>query len=720
MKQLDTYILILLLAGTAVLSCRREEIPVPESKPEYPAGKTPILAQPYIDEDWMPITKSPSDITEVGADELQESGFGLYAFYTGTESYSSAKDSSDYANFGLVLNNRQYTYSGSAWQNAGVPEFWPASKGDKLTLLAYAPYDTWHDKVSYDGMVPSIVYDDYVAQSLTASELSKQRDILWGTNSAGLPHRDVEKDDFSPEGTADIHFRHAVAKVQLMARSMLSWETTSYLRQDNNPTVTGTPGPDTPSDAEGSAGTAEGLTTTSNVSASTSSRTYVLYTYWKCTEVYTETQSFVQTQRKADTQSRTSYWKTEGKRYLIDNISFHGFHKTGTLTLDNSAAYAPNWVGLSSFDGEDPEYVLSHNGSDVLPQALRYVPTSTISSNYPVYTGVPTEAIDLLDGYHLYVIPKLVNDPSDQVQVTLHYHVLDIGASDDSGNLTSTDTRLDYQSQQRVRTRTRTKTRISEEVGHIGWWEPNNVTWQFNDEFEDLPWDSGTEDGWGEWGGSYPGFTHESYGEWTEGSQVLNLSKTSLSYTQDKTLEGSIASSFEGGRAYTLTFVLSGDKMGIDVTTRPWELEEASYDYTSENNVVIQALTYDSDYVDYADAAGNVYINNRMGKFYFRLGTGKYVAWQASLVGDPAFGFTDENGNFLLDESGHRVSFIKSSIDPDVMNYIYVKAIDNTATVTSRAKLRIYYIDASNEVTAALNLVNLQDVNEWTIVQNAN
>ena len=213
MKQLDTYILILLLAGTAVLSCRREEIPVPEPKPEYPAGKTPILAQPYIDE----------DITEVGADELQESGFGLYAFYTGTESYSSAKDSSDYANFGLVLNNRQYTYSGSAWQNAGVPEFWPASKGDKLTLLAYAPYDTWHEKVSYDGRVPFIVYDDYVAQSLTASELSKQRDILWGTNSAGLPHRDVEKDEYSPEGTADIHFRHAVAKVQLMARSMLSW-----------------------------------------------------------------------------------------------------------------------------------------------------------------------------------------------------------------------------------------------------------------------------------------------------------------------------------------------------------------------------------------------------------------------------------------------------------------------------------------------------------------
>ena len=144
------------------------------------------------------------------------------------------------------------------------------------------------------------------------------------------------------------------------------------------------------------------------------------------------------------------------------------------------------------------------------------------------------------------------------------------------------------------------------------------------------------------------------------------------------------------------------------------------FDYTTDINDVIQALTYDSAFIDYADAQGNVYINNRMGKFYFRLGQGKYKAWQASLVGDSAFGFTDENGNFLLDGNGNRVSSIRASIDPEVMNYIYIKAINSSSTVTSRAKLRIYYIDANNDVTAALNLVNMQGVNEWTIVQNAN
>ena len=89
-------------------------------------------------------------------------------------------------------------------------------------------------------------------------------------------------------------------------------------------------------------------------------------------------------------------------------------------------------------------------------------------------------------------------------------------------------------------------------------------------------------------------------------------------------------------------------------------------------------------------------------------------------MGDAAFGFCDEDGNFLLNEHGNRVNSIRNAIDPDVMNYIYIKPIDTEATVTSHAKLRIYYIDATGDATVALNLVNQGDIREWTIWQNAN
>ena len=158
----------------------------------------------------------------------------------------------------------------------------------------------------------------------------------------------------------------------------------------------------------------------------------------------------------------------------------------------------------------------------------------------------------------------------------------------------------------------------------------------------------------------------------------------------------------------------------MDVVPRPWELNDYEFVYNANINDVIQALTYDSSYIDYADAEGNVFINNRMGKFYFKLGAGRYASWQASLVGDSAFGFTDENGNWLLDEHGNRVASIRNPIDSTVTNYIYGKAIDSSSPVTSRAKLRIYYIDATGDATVALNLVNMEGVTEWTIVQNAN
>ena len=52
------------------------------------------------------------------------------------------------------------------------------------------------------------------------------------------------------------------------------------------------------------------------------------------------------------------------------------------------------------------------------------------------------------------------------------------------------------------------------------------------------------------------------------------------------------------------------------------------------------------------------------------------------------------------------------------MNNLYIKAQHIPASVTSRATLRLYYLDPSGKATVALNLVD--DYNEWTLVQNVN
>ncbi len=720
MKQILHISALLALAALAG-SCVKEPQP---DVPDYPRSNVELKAVPVLPDGWLPMTKAVSDITDIDNTELQSRGFGVYAFYTGAEDYSSAKDKSAYQKFGLVLNNRKFQYRATAWENSGKAEFWPTADGDKLTLLAYAPWDTWNDKVSYDGKVPSIQYDNFVAQNLSVTELEKQRDILWGTNTAGNPHKNVEKDDYSPEGTVDFHFRHAVAKVRLNVKGSLPGEVRNQTSAGSTSSSNGTAGE--PEDGATSSSIGDPVFNVANSSYyyrstgySNSDRGYVRY--YHATQTQTETETIVQTRYRTRTETATgARYSISGQRYLVEEVTMKGFNKTGTLVLDNTSAYTPLWTNVTKFSGTNPEYVL--NSSNVLSQALQYVPAATVQSNFSAYTGITETAADMMSGYFLYAIPR-ESQTGDRIAVTIDYHKLNV-----SGTLTANQTRQVIQKQTRTRSRTRTRTRNSEEVKVINEYS-NTYYWGDYYSYYNL----GSEAtytfsaDWGSWS-SWTGWSNSSWGEWTDDSATdwtitsETLTGATVNYNDDTAphLSGQIITSLEGGRAYDINLIVSGDRIELEVVPQPWDLKEFDFDYTANINDVIQALTYDSSYIDYADAQGNVWINNRMGKFYFKLGAGKYASWQASLVGDAAFGFCDENGNFLLDEHGNRVNSIRNAIDPDVMNYIYVKPINTESTVTSHAKLRIYYIDATGDAVVALNLVNQGDIREWTIWQNAN
>ena len=712
--------LALLSLAVAALSCVKEQHP--RVKPEiYHKSDVEVKATASLPEGWTPMTKAVSDITDIDNTELQSRGFGVYAFYTGTEEYSSAKDSSAYTKFGMVLKNRKFQYEASAWENSGTAEFWPTSDGENLTLLAYAPWDTWNGLVQYDGKVPTIQYDNFVAQNLSVSELSKQRDILWGTNTSGDPHKNVKKDNYDPEGTVDFHFRHAVAKVRLNVKGTLPGEVRNQTDAGNV------------SSSNGDAGDPENGVTTSSVSdpdfnvsnnppyyrQGNNNRTR----YYHATQTQTETETIVQTRYRTRTETaRNVRYSVSGQRYLVEEVTLKGFNQKGTLVLDNSTAYFPTWVDTSRFRGNSPEYVL--NSSNVLSPSLRYVPAATVQSNFSTYTGITEDATEMMSGYFLYAIPR-ESLPSDKIAVTIDYHKLNV-----SGTLNTEEQRVVTQKQTRTITRTRTRSRDSEEIrvtvdyNYNYYWTnayneyaSHESDYTFSADWPAFPdWPAGggwSNPSWGEW-------TDDSATEWTLTSETI--SGATVNYNDDNAphLRGEIITDLEGGRVYDMNIVVAGDKIELEVVPQPWDLKEFYFDYNANVNDVIQPLTYDSSFIDYADAGGNVYINNRMGKFFFQLGAGKYASWQASLVGDAAFGFCDENGNFILDEHGNRVASIRNAIDPEVMNYIYIKPVNTEASVTSHAKLRIYYIDATGDAVVALNLVNLQGVTEWTIWQNAN
>lgn len=719
-------IIALISIAAAALSCHREVLPT--ERGFYHKSDVVVNATATLPVGWVPMTKAVGDITDIDNTELQSRGFGVYAFYTGAEEFSAATDSSAYTKYGLVLNNRKFEYSASTWSNSGKAEFWPTSEGENLSLFAYAPWDTWNGVVEYDGKVPYINYDSYVAQNLSVAELSKQRDILWGTNTAGNPHKNVEKDNYDPEGTVDFHFRHAVAKVHLGVKGTLPGEI-------RNQTATGTV-----TSSNGTAGDPEDSETTSSVGAPQFSvgnnpnyyrtgdnetegswwnQTTYYVRYYHAVQTQTETETIIQTRYRTRTETATNArFSVSGQRYLVEQVTLKGFNQTGTLVLDNSVSYSPKWINTAKFPGSSPEYVL--NSGNVLSQSLQYVSAAAVQSNFNTYTGITETPSDLMSGYFLYAIPR-ESATGDRIAVTIDYHKLNV-----QGTLTANQSRQIIQKQTRTISRTRTRTRNSEEIklrttNNNNWNSVynNNASHESDYTFTD---DFGAWSNWTAWSNPSWGNTwvDDSYEEWTITSS--SLTGATVNYDDDTSphLSGEIITSLQGGRAYDINLIVAGDKIELDVVPKPWELKEFDFDYNANINDVIQALTYDSSYIDYADAQGNVWINNRMGKFYFKLGTGKYASWQASLVGDAAFGFCDENGNFILDDHGNRVASIRNAIDPEVMNYIYIKPIDTEASVTSHAKLRIYYIDATGDATVALNLVNLSGVTEWTIWQNAN
>lgn len=710
--------LIYLTVSVLCASCMKEQ-PVKPAATEYPAGEKGIVLNPQIvDDDWKDLqtsTKALSDLTshEVNQSYLEKNGFGLYAYFTGKDDFVSVTDTTVK---GLVFNKRKFLYNdtlyewqnyqwdGTDYSNLGKDEFWPTSSEHKLTFFAFAPWEPWYDdsliSTSASQSSPYIVYDSYVAQDLTAGELEKQRDLLWGTNTSGMPHKNVSMRDYTPEGTVDMHFRHAPAKVNFTIHGTLTV---------TPPSVSGG---DTPvfDSARGeiveTQGTVqnEGTSTRNEQTGGLLNRTYYQYEITEYT--VTERQEQEVTMRKPNVTVMVT-----GNRYLVDNITMSGFNKTGTLLLGNTSAYEPTWI----IGNETLNYTLGPG--TVLTPGLRADPVGTISANLSDYYGITETPTDLMSGYYIYALPKEISSASPAIDVSVTYKTFAVNGTE---HVVQTGPASRYRTRVGKRYYVRQRSRTSQ-LGQWGSWtdqgtaavsgivEGNKLGWTpsqtefiFAYEWDQINW------------------IYTDATSWTivEGSGVP-YGTTTVSNTETKTLNGKIVSPFVGGRAYTIDFIVSGNKIELMVVPNPWELEdEPPFSYDDDINKIIQSLDYDSAFIDYEDG-GNVYINNRMGKFYFQLGEGKYISWKASLEGAPgSFGFTDEEGHWIMDGTVKATS-IGGPIDPAVMNYIYVKAVDPASPTTNRAKLRIRGTDSSGEDTVLLNLVNNDNCVEWTIVQNA-
>ena len=135
---------------------------------------------------------------ELTTELLQETGFGVYCWYTGstnfdpnfTAPYTHIKD---YTTTILMLN-QWVTYDESATKWDYTPsKYWPLNASEKLTFRAYAPFVSYGLQLNAHGMpmLPVVVKaDDY--------QNGTQHDPLWGTGRLVNPETNEYYDEPAP------------------------------------------------------------------------------------------------------------------------------------------------------------------------------------------------------------------------------------------------------------------------------------------------------------------------------------------------------------------------------------------------------------------------------------------------------------------------------------------------------------------------------------------
>ena len=158
---------------------------------------------------------------------LQASGFGVYCWYTGSNTYTEGSDIRSLNPTPTILMlNQKVEYINDQWTYS-PKKYWPLQASDKLTFRAYAPYVSYQlqtDATTGLPMLPVVV-------AATDYHNGTQHDPLWGTAKHGGTDGDagttygvlydnytyaMSGDDLTKDardGIIDWYFHHGMSKL---------------------------------------------------------------------------------------------------------------------------------------------------------------------------------------------------------------------------------------------------------------------------------------------------------------------------------------------------------------------------------------------------------------------------------------------------------------------------------------------------------------------------
>ncbi|MCM1066677.1 MAG: fimbrillin family protein [Muribaculaceae bacterium] len=136
---------------------------------------------------------------------MKEKGFGVFAFYTGTEDYNT-KDPKHVPDF---MYNQEVTWAdkadGGMWQYSPV-KYWPSITTEKVSFFAYAPYIETPGATGITAFTANNAQGDPKLTFKMDENVDDQVDLLYSNNAM-----DIRKQAIAEK--VNLRFKHALSRI---------------------------------------------------------------------------------------------------------------------------------------------------------------------------------------------------------------------------------------------------------------------------------------------------------------------------------------------------------------------------------------------------------------------------------------------------------------------------------------------------------------------------